>query len=298
MGLAAAAHHTADYDLLFVCVSVGLALMGSFAALVSALRIPESGAAVRRRWVASAALSLGGGAIWAMHFMGMVAYHVEGMDITYDLGLTALSLVIAVAVSGIGLMVVATNPRSVARLGFGGLIAGLGVAAMHYTGMAAMQTGSTVTYDPTLVALSVVIAVVAALAALWIAFRVRSRNHVLAASVVMAAAVCGMHYTGMAATRVAVTSGVTQLGDGVDPITLSLAVCVLTFSILAIVIFSALGGVSETDVFTRAAEVHGQAAPLAGGPLSPSAEGAPVDVFGRTGGIGRRGHRRDRVTRL
>ncbi|WP_239394570.1 MHYT domain-containing protein [Frankia sp. CiP3] len=113
MDLTTATRHAADYDLLFVGVSVALATVGSFAALVSALRIPLSGAATRLRWVLSAALSLGGGAIWAMHFMGMVAYHIDGMDITYDIGLTALSLVIAVAVSGIGLVLVGTNPHSV-----------------------------------------------------------------------------------------------------------------------------------------------------------------------------------------
>ncbi|WP_239335788.1 MHYT domain-containing protein [Frankia sp. CiP3] len=323
MDLTTATRHAADYDLLFVGVSVALATVGSFAALVSALRIPLSGAATRLRWVLSAALSLGGGAIWAMHFMGMVAYHIDGMDITYDIGLTALSLVIAVAVSGIGLVVVGTNPRSVARLGAGGLIAGLGVAAMHYTGMAAMRTGGTVTYDTKLVAISVVIAVLAALAALWITFRVRSRSHVLVASLVMAAAVCGMHYTGMAATRVTGISGASEPSGGVDPITLSLVVCVLTFSILALVIFAALGGVSETDVFTRAAHAHDQTANLGGrpdmsggkpgmaagsgafGPAAPAGRAAPVltiaaqgaDVFGQAGDPGRQGRRRGHATR-
>ncbi|WP_239394572.1 MHYT domain-containing protein [Frankia sp. CiP3] len=185
-----------------------------------------------------------------------------------------------------------------------------------------MRTGGTVTYDTKLVAISVVIAVLAALAALWITFRVRSRSHVLVASVVMATAVCGMHYTGMAATQVTGISGASEPSGGVDPITLSLVVCVLTFSILALVIFAALGGVSETDVFTRAAHAHDQTASLGGkpdmsgkpgtaagsgafGPAAPAGRAAPVltigaqtaDVFGQAGDPGRQGHRRGHATR-
>ncbi len=266
MGVAAGVHHAAQYDALFVGVSVALSVVGSFAAVVSALRIPVSEGPDRLRWTAAAAVSLGGGAIWAMHFMGMAAYHVAGVDISYDILLTALSFVIAVGVSGLGLIIVGRDPRSVSRLTLGGFVAGLGVAAMHYTGMAAMRMGATVTYDPTLVGVSVVIAVFAALAALWILFRVQSKIHIFVASLVMALAVCGMHYTGMAATRMVATNDISDVSRGVDPVTLSLAVCVLTFSILAVVIFSALGGVSEIDIFSLAAARPASASASASGP--------------------------------
>jgi NO-binding membrane sensor protein with MHYT domain len=266
----------ASYDTVFLVVSVMLSLAGAFAALVSAIRIPLSTGREKWLWTAVAALALGGGAIWSMHFIGMAAYHLGGMAIAYDVRLTVLSFVIAVVTSGLGLAIVGYQPDSAARLVVGGAIAGLGVAAMHYTGMAAMHTGSTVTYNTSRVAISIVIAVVAALAALFIAYRVRGKRHVAAASVVMAAAVCGMHYTGMSATRVA-AGGDDRLVSGADPLTLSLIVCVIAFTVLATVIFAALGGMADAGAFQLAAEAAGREAGAAA-PV-PADPGAPVPAW-------------------
>ncbi|MCM3885947.1 MHYT domain-containing protein [Frankia sp. R82] len=253
---ASAVHQHASQDLLFVVVSVGLALIGSFAALVSAIRIPLSNGRERSRWTIAAAVSLGGGAVWSMHFIGMIGYQVSGLDLRYGLPYTGLSLLIAIGASALGLTLVARHPHSLGWLGASGLIAGLGVAAMHYTGMAAMHTGGVVTYRTPVVALSLAIAVAAATAALWIAFRVRTGRHVVVASMVMAAAVCGMHYTAMAATRVAadpaLIAGNDLHVDGADPIALAPIVCVIAFSVLAVVIFSAMGGVTESGALTMA----------------------------------------------
>ena len=251
MIVAQAVHRHASQDLLFVVVSVGLALVGSFAALVSAIRIPLSAGRARARWTLAAAVSLGGGAIWSMHFIGMIGYRVDGLDLRYDLPMTGLSLVIAIAASALGLSLVARRPRSIGWLAVSGVVAGLGIAAMHYTGMAAMHVGGTVTYRSSIVVLSIVIAVAAALAALWIAFRVRTSRHVVLASLVMAAAVCGMHYTAMTATQVQAGPG-DQQPPGTDPISLAPIVCVIAFTLLALVIFSALGGVAEVGALTLA----------------------------------------------
>jgi NO-binding membrane sensor protein with MHYT domain len=167
----------------------------------------------------------------------MLGYHVGARTIEYNLPVTLLSLLISVGVSALGLAIVGSNPRSAVRLVFAGVITGLGVAAMHYTGMAAMEVGSKVTYDRNLVLLSVAIAVVAALAALWIAYHVRTIAHTVVASVVMAAAVCGMHYTAMAATEVANTTALT-------PIALTFLVFVIAATVLIFVIFAAFSGLS------------------------------------------------------
>ncbi|CAO5243791.1 MHYT domain-containing protein [Frankia sp. AgKG'84/4] len=250
-------HRHVSQDLLFVVVSIGLAVVGSFAALVSAIRIPLSEGRLRARWTVAAAVSLGGGGIWSMHFIGMIGYHVDGFELRYDLPITVLSLLIAVVGSALGISLVARRPRSVGWLLLSGLVAGLGVAAMHYTGMAAMHVGATVTYRPEIVALSIAIAVAAAVAALWIAFRVRTIQHVALASLVMAAAVCGMHYTAMAATQV--TGGsLNERVQGADSIVLAPIVCVIAFSILAVVIFSALGGVTESSPLSRAGDGNGR----------------------------------------
>ncbi|WP_230203034.1 MHYT domain-containing protein [Parafrankia discariae] len=234
-------------------VSLLLAVIGSFAALVSAMRIPSAQGRARLRWTLLAAVSLGGGAMWSMHFIGMIGYQVDNRDVRYDLPLTGLSLLIAIAVSAVGLSLVARRPDSPLRLAAGGVVAGLGVAAMHYTGMAAMRVGSDISYRRGLVALSVGIAIAAALAALWITFRVTTGLHVALASLVMAVAVCGMHYTAMAATQVQTTAVVAPV-TGADPITLAMLVCVIAFSVLAVVIFAALGGVTYSDPFSSAQE--------------------------------------------
>ncbi|WP_007509631.1 MULTISPECIES: MHYT domain-containing protein [Pseudofrankia] len=239
----------ASFDTLSVAISVALSFLGCFAALVSAIRIPLNSGRRRLRWIMAASVSLGGGAIWSMHFIGMAAYHLGTMGIVYNVPLTALSLVIAVAASALGIGIVGTNPRSLGRVLGGGVTAGLGIAAMHYTGMAAMQTGSRITYDPTRVVLSIGIAIGAALAALVIAFRVRSRTHVVLASVIMTAAVCGMHYTAMTAVRVEHMDGSAPM-TGADPIAMSLAVCVVTFTVLSTVIIMALGVLSDEGNFS------------------------------------------------
>ncbi|MEX5633927.1 MHYT domain-containing protein [Parafrankia sp. FMc2] len=236
-------------------MSVLLAMIGSFAALVCSMRIPFAVGRSRYVWTTLAAVSLGGGAVWSMHFIGMIGYQVADRDLRYSLPLTGLSLLIAIVVSAVGLSLVARRRESRARLAAGGVIAGLGVAAMHYTGMAAMHVGSDITYRRPIVVLSVAIAIGAALAAMWIAFRVVTGWHVAVASVVMAIAVCGMHYTAMVATRVEATATPEPV-TGADPITLALLVCVLAFSVLAVVIFAALGGVTYADPFSST-RVHG-----------------------------------------
>jgi NO-binding membrane sensor protein with MHYT domain len=94
------------------------------------------------------------------------------------------------------------------NLPLGGVLTGLGVALMHYTGMAAMILQAKITYDPTLFAASIVIAVVAATVALWLAFNLRGNLQRFGSAIVMGIAVCGMHYTGMFAVRLEKTNEV------------------------------------------------------------------------------------------
>jgi NO-binding membrane sensor protein with MHYT domain len=134
-----------------------------------------------------------------MHFVAMLAFSL-GMPIDYQVGATVASLVAAILVAGTALYVVGRWNASWKSLLIAGTFAGLGVATMHYMGMAAMQMDATISYDPTLFGASIVIAVVAATAALWLAFNLEAAWHKVAAAFVMGAAIGGMHYTGMAAT--------------------------------------------------------------------------------------------------
>ncbi|GGM49516.1 MHYT domain-containing signal sensor [Longimycelium tulufanense] len=155
-------------------------------------------------WTALGALAIGGVGIWLMHFIAMLGFTIPGAPIRYNAPVTALSALIAVVVVGMGLFAVTWGPFRLWRLLLGGPITGFGVASMHYMGMAAVRFQGKLTYNDTLVMLSVLIAAVAATAAIWFTIVVRGWPATIAAGFVMGVAVTGMHYTGMAAVRVQV----------------------------------------------------------------------------------------------
>jgi diguanylate cyclase (GGDEF)-like protein/PAS domain S-box-containing protein len=161
-------------------------------------RLLASDKSARPWWLAAAALALGGG-IWSMHFVGMLALRMP-MPVTYEVELTLVSLLLPILVVGTGLFILSWFGNGIGPLLAAGLLAGLGVVAMHYSGMAAMRMpGVSIVYDERLVSASVVIAIVAATAAFWLAFRTKKTWERVAASIVMGLAIAGMHYTGMAA---------------------------------------------------------------------------------------------------
>jgi NO-binding membrane sensor protein with MHYT domain len=155
----------------------------------------------RRNWLITAASAIGTG-IWTMHFVAMLGFRVSGTDIRYDVPLTILSLLVAMAVVCAGVFTVGYSRDRNRALIVGGLTTGLGVASMHYLGMAAVRIHGDIRYDPLLVGVSVLIAVVAATAALWAGLNIKSPLAVTVASLLMGAAVSSMHYTGMFAVSV------------------------------------------------------------------------------------------------
>jgi NO-binding membrane sensor protein with MHYT domain len=156
----------------------------------------------RARWLALAAVSIGATGIWAMHFIAMLGFSIPGQQILYNVPMTIASMLVAVAVVGVGLFIVGFGDGGWPRLLAGGVIIGLGVAAMHYLGMAAMSMPDSMSYNVPLAAASVLIAIVAGTAALWAGTRVNTLGATVAASMIMGVAVSGMHYTGMAALHI------------------------------------------------------------------------------------------------
>ncbi|BBC36162.1 hypothetical protein SGFS_074560 [Streptomyces graminofaciens] len=152
-------------------------------------------------WLALGAACIGCG-IWTMHFIAMIGFRVQETAIRYDVGLTVLSLLVAIAVVAVGVFAVGYRGVTTSSLCAAGCVTGLGVAAMHYMGMAAIRLNGYIHYDTPTVALSVLIAIVAATAALWAAVSIRGFLTSLGASLVMGVAVSGMHYTGMASVGV------------------------------------------------------------------------------------------------
>jgi NO-binding membrane sensor protein with MHYT domain len=179
-----------------------MSFLGSVIALQSASRARAAAGGSRSRWLAMAALSLGGTAMWVMHFIAMLGFTVPGAQIRYDPLLTLASLVAAIAVAGFGLALAVAHDDSTGYLLLAGLVTGSGVAGMHYLGMSALHMAPHMHYDIWVIAAAEGIAVAAATVALWLALRVRGLPSTVGAAVVLAAAVTAVHYTGMAGLHV------------------------------------------------------------------------------------------------
>ena len=148
-GAALHSHH----DPGLVVLAIAVAIMASFVALDLAGRVRETLGGLRVGWWLAGAVAMGGG-IWSMHFIAMLAFQL-GTGVTYDVATTVLSLVIAIVMSGLGLFIVYRQRGGWPAILGGGILAGTGIAAMHYTGMAAMRMASRLSYDPFLFGLSV-----------------------------------------------------------------------------------------------------------------------------------------------
>ncbi|MGW5427303.1 MHYT domain-containing protein [Streptomyces sp. NPDC004059] len=182
-------------------LSYVMACIGAALGLRCTVRALGTTGRSRRNWLITAASAIGTG-IWTMHFVAMLGFRVSGTDIRYNVPLTILSLLVAMVVVCAGVFAVGYSRDRTRALFVGGLTTGLGVASMHYLGMAAVRLHGGVKYDPVLVGVSVLIAVVAATAALWAGLNIKSPLAVTVASLVMGAAVSSMHYTGMFAVKV------------------------------------------------------------------------------------------------
>ena len=184
----------------YVALSYVFAVIGSLVALAAATRIRRRDGGISIANTAAAGLALGGIGVWSMHFIGMLALKLDVAS-SYALAETGISLVAAVVASALALGYVAQAPERTGRLLFAGFLLGMGVVVMHYLGMHGMKIGGYVRWDHALVALSALIAVVAATTALWLAFHTRGVMSRIAAGAVMGVAVCAMHYTGMGAAE-------------------------------------------------------------------------------------------------
>ncbi|MER7786819.1 MHYT domain-containing protein [Streptomyces sp. NPDC097640] len=224
-----------SYGLVTPVAAYVMACLGSALGLRCVVRTVHRSPGWRPGWLALGAASLGCG-IWTMHFIAMTGFSVRQTPVTYDVPLTVLSLMVAIVVVSAGVFIVGYRGAAPATLTVAGTITGLGVAAMHYLGMSAMRLNGVIRYDAVAVALSVVIALVAATAALWAAVSVRGFLRSLGASLVMGLAVSGMHYTGMAAVSVHLHSDTTQAATGPSGVSLLLPM------LLGPVIFLILAG--------------------------------------------------------
>ncbi|MCJ2044216.1 ATP-binding protein [Methylobacterium sp. J-078] len=253
--------HT-GYNPALVALSISIAVFASYTALDLGARVDATGSKRRWGWIAGAAVAMGGG-IWSMHFVGMLAFEM-GMPAAYDLPITALSLILAVIFTGAAFAWISWRGATGRSLLIAGPVMGLGVAAMHYTGMAAMRVPGNLAYHWPVVMVSVLIAVIAATTALWLTFRRNSVWQKLIAAVVMGIAVAGMHYTGMAAaTFTAEELGTHALHEAVlshAQQNLALGVSGATFLILFLAMLASSFDQQRVQAELRASEARFRAA--------------------------------------
>jgi diguanylate cyclase (GGDEF)-like protein/PAS domain S-box-containing protein len=238
------------YNGWLVTLSYLIAVVASFTALELGSRVTLSTRRAARVWLIGGAFAMGVG-IWSMHFVGMLAFHL-GVPLAYDVPTTLVSLLPAVASSALALAAIRRGNAGWRVVTLSAALMGCGIVAMHYTGMAAMRMEPPIQYDAKLVVASAIIAIAASYAALFIAFHTSGQSTAsvlkkrVGAALIMGAAICGMHYTGMAAAEFAPGSICISTPLGVDPAWLAALVAggsflVLTMTLVASVFDARLG---------------------------------------------------------
>ncbi|MDN5935862.1 MAG: EAL domain-containing protein [Nitrosospira sp.] len=255
------------YNLWLVALSLVVATLASYTALDLSSRIfllPQS--RLRHAWLAGGAAAMGIG-IWSMHFIGMLAFSLP-ISLGYDIATTGWSLAIAILLSYRVLDIVTQAKLTLARLITGGTLMGFGIAGMHYTGMAALRREPGIHYDPALFVISIVIAIAAGSVALWLAQTLRDddQSRVIAkrigAAFVMGIAICGMHYTGMAAVHFPADS-VSGATEGIGSQWFGATIILLTFAILIVTLLLSRFDARTSLLAGSVSQLNGQIVRLA-----------------------------------
>jgi PAS domain S-box-containing protein len=235
------------YDVVMVVLSVAIAIGASYAALDLAARVTSAHGKARQFWLGGGAVAMGIG-IWSMHYIGMLAYRLP-LTVRYDWPTVLLSLLAAIGASLAALLVVSREHSSQFHSLAGCMVMGGGIAVMHYTGMAAMRMAADCHYSPSLVVLSIFLALVISFVALWLAFRFRTDTkswgwRKFVSAVVMGFAIPVMHYTGMAA--VTFTAAPMVHGDLTHSWSVTstgvAGVVIVTVAVLALSLLSSMAG--------------------------------------------------------
>ena len=233
-----------SYDYRLVALSVLIAMLASYAALDLGGRVTASRGSLRFFWLMGGSAAMGMG-IWSMHYIGMLAYTLP-VTVFYDWPTVLLSLLAVVLASAVALFVVSQSKMGPLQIGTGGLLMGIGIAAMHYIGMQAMRLPAMHRYSFRLVALSVALAIVISLVALWLTFHLRTETKTmgwrkLASALLMGAAIPVIHYTGMAAVTFMPMAVDLDLTHSVEISSLGVfGIGSVTFMVLALAIVTSL----------------------------------------------------------
>lgn len=227
------------YNYGLVALSYVIAVMASYVALDLAGRLQaEKSTKAKVAWLLGGAFAMGAG-IWSMHFIGMLAF-IMPMPMGYDLFWTISSMIAAILASTLALYLLRSAAKKFSSLILGGVLIGIGIVTMHYMGMEGMEHHVNIHYLPSLFLLSILIAIVASEAALWLAMQAnrgtyrRQLQIKIGSALVMGAAICGMHYTGMAAAVFTPLDHAMPMENTIEPFSLALYVAAITGAIITI----------------------------------------------------------------
>ncbi|MFC1455561.1 EAL domain-containing protein [Microvirga arabica] len=188
-----------DHDLRLVALAALVCGLASLTAIHLLHHVRRSEGTRHSMWLGIAAISTGFG-IWATHFIAMLAFS-PALPTGYNIALTAISLLAAVALTGLGFCL-ALMPGFAGAMWLGGAIVGGGIAAMHYTGMAAFEVAGTIAWDPILVAASIVLGALFGAVALPIGLRSNLARWKLTGALLLTLAICSHHFTAMGAVAI------------------------------------------------------------------------------------------------
>lgn len=233
------------YDMRLVILSYLVATFASYIALdiTGRLRDASNTRYASLLWLLGGAFAMGAG-VWSMHFIGMLAFNMPGMNMVFDPWWTVLSMLVAIFASSFALYLLKAQVIKTVHLVLGGIILGISIASMHYVGMHAMKIMVNIHYLPSLFLLSIIIAIIASEAALYLALKsnqviptMRFRLKLISAFI-MGAAICGMHYTGMTAAVFTPIEPMIMQSSSLNPEILAISIAGVTFLILGIAILA------------------------------------------------------------
>lgn len=232
------------YNHWLVALSLAVAVLVSYTALRLAARVATSEGHGAPIWLGIGAVAMGVG-IWSMHFVGMLAFSLP-IPLAYNVPTTLASLAAAIVTSGFALGITSGVKLTLPRLALSAVAMGTGIAVMHYVGMGAITIIPGIAYDPSLVALSILIAISASFVALWLFFHLREADNSfrqrlmrVGAAVVMGLAISGMHYTAMAASSFA-TGSFCRGGITLQNSWLAAAIGMFALGLLAVTLVTAV----------------------------------------------------------
>ena len=276
-----------------VALSLVVAIQGSYVGLSLAVQIADAIGMRRRLLLAGAALSLAV-AIWAMHFVAMLAARLP-FPTDYLVFPTLLSFLVCVIVVGAAVFAVSAGPMTTTRLAVSAVAMGLGIASMHYIGMAALHASAHLDHAPVFIVASVAVGIAASGLALWLAGGRRARPPLLLSATAFGLAIAGMHYTAMAGLTVYPHADAIASGPALSPDLLAIVVAVVAFLVSGVFLLTLVPdrSTAEAPSEMRAPPAQAPAAPFEMPvPASPMASADPgqgsVGPLGGAGGPPRR----------